>query len=86
MASDHPGMFMPEGYQGAIERKGLVLMKRLKEVHELRQRYQRLQAKQAVRDKEAQMGHAPPGTGPRTGVARLQEPMVRKSYERVIDA
>jgi hypothetical protein len=64
--SDHPGLFGMRDETGPILRKGLMLMKRQAEMEELRQRYWRLTAKQAVRDKVAQMGQAPPGTGPRS--------------------
>lgn len=77
----HPGMWGMPGSTGPIMHKGLMLMEVPVEQHQLRERYQRLLAKQAVRDKIAQMSAAPPGTGPRDNpklnnkVSRVFEPL-----------
>ena len=76
---NHPGAFGPKGESGPIVRKGLQLMRRPIEMEELRQRYWRLTAKQAVRDKIAQMASAPPGTAPRTH--RDVAPRINRTYE-----
>ena len=76
---DHPGAFGGEDESGPIIRKGLMLMRRPAEMEELRQRYYRLLAKQAVRDKVAQMGQAPAGTGPRTHPK--VRPDIKRTYE-----
>lgn len=76
---DHPGAFGLREETGPIIRKGLQLMRRPVEMEELRQRYHRLLAKQAVRDKLAQMSQAPAGTGPRTH--KDVAPRISRTYE-----
>lgn len=76
---DMPGCFGLRGETGPIYKKGLQLMKRPAELDELRHRYFRLLAKQAVRDKIAQMSSAPPGTGPRTH--KDVAPRIKRTYE-----
>ena len=76
---DHPGVWGTEGSTGPIVLKGQKLMKRSAEMHALRQQYQRALAKQAVRDKVAQMASAPPGTGPRTH--EKVRPQITRRYE-----
>lgn len=76
---DHPGVWGTEGSTGPIVLKGQKLMKRSAEMHALRQQYQRALAKQAVRDKVAQMQNAPPGTGPRTH--EKVRPQITRRYE-----
>jgi hypothetical protein len=78
---DHPGAFGTKGETGPILRKGLQLMMRTAEMEELRQRYYRVLAKTAVRDKIAQMASAPPGTGPRTH--ERVRPSIKRTYEQL---
>ena len=78
---DMPGCYGMKGETGPIFVKGLQLMMRPVEMHALRQRYIRLLAKQAVRDKVAQLSSAPPGTGPRTH--EKVRPVVKRTYEQL---
>ena len=80
-AERHPGYFMPAGHKGEIEKKGLVLMELPADRYALRRRYQTLRARQQVQDKEAQLGVAPAGTGPREH-SRVR-PQVKRGYEPV---
>lgn len=60
-AERHPEM-MPAGMKdGSIERKGLVLMERPKEITDEAREIERRRARQQVRIKEDQLSAAPPG-------------------------
>lgn len=78
-ASRHNGYYMPKDTEGGITRKGMGLYELPEEVAQERQRYERLKARQQVRDKEAQMIYAPPGTAPRDAHPKTR-PYVRKGY------
>ncbi|HXJ24813.1 MAG TPA: hypothetical protein VNH17_03895 [Streptosporangiaceae bacterium] len=78
-ASRHDGYYMARGFDGPITRKGMGLYEHSEEVVAERERYQKLKARQQVRDKEAQMIYAPPGTAPRDAHPKTR-PFVRKGY------
>ena len=80
-ASRHDGYYMPKGTEGQIVRKGQGLFELPMELAEERQRLAELRARRQVRDKEAQMIYAPPGTAPRDAHPKTM-PFVRKAYER----
>jgi len=59
-AARHPEM-MPAGYRGCIERKGMILMERPKEISDMAKDRELSTARQAVRDKEQAIGINRPG-------------------------
>jgi hypothetical protein len=75
-ASRHPEM-MPAGYKGAIERKGMVLMERPKEISDLAKQRELATAKKAVSDKEQALGLS------RSGEFERGRKSVSKSYAPV---
>jgi hypothetical protein len=81
-ASRHPEL-MPLGYTGnTIERKGMILMERPKEITDEAKSRDYRNARDLVRAKEAQISGAPPGTFDRTNKG---SPLakVTKSYESI---
>lgn len=64
-ANRHPSM-MPEGNYATIERKGMILMERPKELTDEAREIERRKARQQVRVKEEQLSVAPPGQFERT--------------------
>ncbi len=78
-SSRHPEM-MPRGWSGAIERDGMVLMERPKEISDEYRDRDRRAARDAVAMKEAQLNGAPPGTLPRDAHPGTKA-IVRKGYE-----
>ena len=80
-ASRHPEM-MPAGMTAAdIERKGLVLMERPREITDEARQIEAQKARQQVRAKEQQLSHAPDGTLPRDHAQA--RPNIKKSYSPV---
>lgn len=59
-ASAHPGMFMPEGYEGPIRRDGLILCERPIELTEEARAEERMAAQQLVQAQKEQLGLAMP--------------------------
>ena len=80
-ASRHDGYYMPKGTEGPIVRKGQGIFELPDHLADERRRLSRLRARNQVRDKEAQMIYAPPGTAPRDAHPKTM-PYVRKTYER----
>lgn len=87
-ASRHPSM-MPSGYTGqTIERDGMVLMERPKEISDEARAHELRKARRQVRAKEEQLTAAPAGqfereNKDRMGVERGGLMKLNKSYERV---
>jgi len=80
-ASRHPEM-MPAGMSAAdIERKGMVLMERPKEITDEARRIDAQKARNQVRAKEQQLSYAPEGTLPRDHAQA--RPNIKKSYSPV---
>jgi len=78
----HPD-FMPTGWKGgSIERDGLVLMERPKEISDEARRRDHRNAVNQVRNKEAQLSGTPEGTLSRTADERTA-PKIRKGWEAV---
>ena len=75
-ASRHPEM-MPAGYKGAIERKGMVLMERPKEISDMAKQRELATARKAVSDKEQALGLS------RAGEFERGRKSVSKSYSPV---
>mgnify|MGYP006288033009 CR=1 FL=1 len=77
-ASRHPHM-MPPGYRGPIERKGMILMERPKEISDLAKQRELVNAREAVAAKERALGMAPSGHFERdkrqTGINKSYQPM-----------
>jgi hypothetical protein len=73
-ASRHPSM-MPKGHYETIERDGMILMERPKELTEDAHAADLRKARLQVRSKEAQLNSGPDGTFER------DRPLVKKSYE-----
>ena len=73
-SSRHPAM-MPKGHRGVIERDGLVLMERPKEITDRVKKIMYDRARGAVRLKEQQLNEGPPGTFER--VDERGRPMVK---------
>jgi hypothetical protein len=78
-ASRHPG-YMPKGNHATIERDGMVLMERPKELTDESRDVELRRARNQVRAKEEQLGSTPAGTLPRDSDSRTR-PQVKKSYE-----
>jgi len=78
-AMRHDGYYMQRGFEGQITRKGMGLYELPEELATERRRYDRLKARQQVRDKEAQMIYAPPGTAPRDAHPKTM-PRISKGY------
>lgn len=77
----HPG-FMPKGFKGeSIERDGLVLMERPKEITEAVREADRRRARAQVRQKEEQLNAAPAGQFERNKSDGSSLVKVSKSYE-----
>lgn len=80
-ASRHPEM-MPRGWSGeTIERKGMVLMERPKELVEEARHTEYRKAVNQVRDKEAQLAGTPDGTLTRDHAQA--RPNIKKGYEPI---
>lgn len=81
-ASRHPEL-VPPGWTGAhIPRKGCILMERPKEITDEVRAQENRRARDQVRQKEVQLGAAPPGTFERDNKGN---PManIKKSYESI---
>jgi hypothetical protein len=78
-ASRHPNL-MPVGNYATIERDGMVLMERPKELTDEAKDIELRRARNQVRAKEAQLSATPDGTLSRDADPRTR-PSVRKSYE-----
>jgi hypothetical protein len=79
-ASRHPEM-MPKGEYAVIERKGLLLMERPKEIVDEIRRLEQRRARDQVRAKEAQLAGTPEGTLTRDD-PRVA-PKIKKGYEPI---
>jgi len=75
--SRHPEMMPAEGKESAIERKGMVLMERPKEINDEVRAIELNKARSQVRHKEAQLSGTPEGQMDRTlsKVSKKYEPM-----------
>lgn len=72
---------MPENWKkGTIERKGMMLMERPREITEEVRRMDLMRARNQVRVKEQQLAATPEGTLPRDADSRVR-PRINKSYE-----
>ncbi len=79
-ASRHPH-YMPVGWQGqTIERDGMILMERPKEISDEARARDRRAAALQMRSKEEQLNHTPEGTMSRTEDPRTRA-SIKKSYE-----
>jgi hypothetical protein len=82
-ASRHPEMMPMGSVEQAIERKGMILMERPREITEEVKRLELRKAQAQVRQKQAQLGEAPAGQFERTNkgnpLAKIQ-----KSYEPIV--
>lgn len=79
-ADRHPS-FMPKGWNGStIERDGLVLMERPKEISDEARRRDQRNARLQVQQKEAELNGAPAGTLPRDQDARTKA-RINKGWE-----
>jgi hypothetical protein len=78
-ASRHPG-YMPKGNFNTIERDGMILMERPKDLTDEARDVELKRARNQVRAKEEQLGSTPAGTLPRDSDTRTR-PQVKKSYE-----
>lgn len=78
-ASRHPEM-MPKGNFQTIERDGMILMERPKELSDDVHRANLKRARQQVRMKEEQLSQTPSGTLPRDEDPRTK-PTIKKSFE-----
>lgn len=80
-ARRHPEM-MPVGWKGeTIERKGMVLMQRPKEITDRIEEMDRRKARNQVRAKEQQLAAAPPGTMEKEFSDPRTRPSIKKSFE-----
>jgi len=76
---DHEAM-MPSGWEGqTIERKGMILMERPKEISDEMRRIEQKRARDQVRTKEAQLAGTPEGTLTR------DDPRVRPNIKKSFD-
>ena len=73
-ASRHRSM-MPEGHYNTIERKGMILMERPKEITDEAKRQDRMRARDAVKSREQQLAEAQAGQFARN------KPTISKGYE-----
>jgi len=77
----HPEM-MPAGWKGeTIERKGVILMERPKEITDSVEDMNRRRARNQVRAKEQQLAASPPGTMEKEFSDPRTKPNIRKSFE-----
>ena len=80
-ARRHPEM-MPAGWKGdTIERKGMVLMQRPREITERIEELDRRKARNQVKAKEQQLAAAPPGTMEKEFSDPRTRPTIKKSFE-----
>lgn len=80
-ARRHPEM-MPVNWKGeTIERKGMVLMQRPREITERVEQLDLRKARNQVRAKEQQLAAAPPGTMEKEFSDPRTRPQIKKSYE-----
>lgn len=80
-ARRHPEM-MPAGWKGeTIERKGMVLMQRPREITDRIEELDRMKARNQVKAKEQQLNAAPPGTMEREFSDPRTRPSIKKSFE-----
>jgi hypothetical protein len=80
-ATRHPEM-MPAGWKGnTIERKGMVLMQRPKEITDRVEDMNNRRARNQVRAKEQQLAASPPGTMEREFSDARSRPQIKKSFE-----
>lgn len=80
--SRHPEM-MPDNYRGeTIEREGMILMERPKEITDEVKAIDLRNARQQVRSKEEQLGAAPQGQFER-GTHPQTQPRINKTYESI---
>lgn len=78
----HPEL-MPDNYRGeTIEREGMILMERPKEITDEVNQLERRKAREQVKGKEQQLGAAPPGQFER-GTHPQTQPRINKSYEAI---
>lgn len=80
-ASRHPEMMPDRGNFAVIERKGMILMERPKEITDEMRALELRKARQQVRQKEAQLNNAPEGQFGRDH-AQVR-PKINKSYEAI---
>lgn len=79
----HPE-FMPKGWRGReIERKGMILMERPKEITDEVRDAERRRARQQVRAKEEQLNAAPPGQFDRVDGNGRPTAQIKKTYEAI---
>jgi len=77
----HPEM-MPAGWKGeTIERKGMVLMQRPREITERIEELDLRKARNQIKAKEQQLNAAPPGTMQSEYTNAKTKPKISKSYE-----
>ena len=77
----HPEM-MPAGWKGeTIERKGMVLMQRPREITERIEELDLRKARNQIKAKEQQLNAAPPGTMQSEYTTAKTKPKISKSYE-----
>lgn len=80
-ARRHPEM-MPVNWKGeTIERKGMVLMQRPREITERVEQIEQRKARNQVRAKEQQLNATPPGTMEKEFSDPRTRPQIKKSYE-----
>ena len=78
----HPEL-MPDNYRGeTIERDGMILMERPKEITDEVKSLELRKARTQVRDKEVQLGAAPPGQFER-GTHPNTQPKINKTFEQM---
>jgi len=80
-ASRHPSMMPDDNKYKIIERKGLVLMERPKEITDEARDIEYRKARNQIRQKEAQLASAPDGTLTRDHAQA--RPKISKSYEAI---
>jgi hypothetical protein len=80
-ASRHPEMMPDRGHFATIERKGMILMERPKEITDEMRELELRKARQQVRQKEQQLNSAPEGQFGRDH-AQVR-PKINKSYEAI---
>lgn len=84
-ASRHPEM-MPIGWEGSIEKKGLILMELPKILVDRKKADEKREAIEQLRNSEAMLHEAPPNTAPRDdpGLARAGLNVAKRTIERPI--
>ena len=80
-ASRHPAMMPDDNKYQVIERKGLILMERPKEITDEARDIELRRARNQIRQKEAQLASAPEGTLTRDHAQA--RPKISKSYEAI---